>query len=156
VFEREVGKFGGPVSNQIFARHQLGVVVVAGLDALKTKQEKNVVNSGKNLMMFNFLKQFVIQLPVVAVDNQLDGFGRCDVAFLLEAVSQLEQRLDELARLRSKLVPEKVGDFEIDKSAVLDEPAKVGRRDGLLSVKGRRVESSGWLLGQKGLHSFLV
>jgi len=156
VFEREVGKFGGPVSNQIFPRHQLGVVVVAGLDALKTKQEKNVVNSGKNLMMFNFLKQFVIQLPVVAVDNQLDGFGRRDVAFLLEAVSQLEQRLDELARLRSKLVPEKVGDFEIDKSAVLDEPAKVGRRDGLLSVKGRRVESSGWLLGQKGLHSFLV
>jgi hypothetical protein len=49
VLEREVGKFGGPVSNQIFARHQLGVVVVAGLDALKTKTNK------KTLLIPNFI-----------------------------------------------------------------------------------------------------
>jgi hypothetical protein len=43
VLERKVGKFCGPVPNQIFSSHQLGVVIVAGLDALKAgkKAKKN-------------------------------------------------------------------------------------------------------------------
>jgi len=43
VLERKVGKFCGPVPNQIFSSHQLGVVIVARLDALKAakKAKKN-------------------------------------------------------------------------------------------------------------------
>jgi len=40
VLERKVGKFCGPVANQIFSGHQLGVVIVARLDALKAAKKK--------------------------------------------------------------------------------------------------------------------
>jgi hypothetical protein len=39
VLERKVGKFCGPVANQIFSSHQLGVVIVASLDALKAAKK---------------------------------------------------------------------------------------------------------------------
>jgi hypothetical protein len=35
-----MGKFCGPVANQIFSGHKLGVVIVARLDALKAAKKK--------------------------------------------------------------------------------------------------------------------
>jgi hypothetical protein len=48
VLEREVGKFFLAMSHEIFARDQLGLVVVAGLDALKSAKESVCGNVGKN------------------------------------------------------------------------------------------------------------
>jgi len=40
-----VGKFCASVSHQIFSRHQFGVVIVAGLDALKPKNKQTTTFS---------------------------------------------------------------------------------------------------------------
>ena len=54
------------------------------------KSENNIlVKIIASLLFFTLSIKYCYRLPVVAVDNELEGFGRRQVAFLLEPVSQL-------------------------------------------------------------------
>ena len=110
------------VPPQIGGRDQPAVVVLGGLQSL---------------------------IAVVAVGNEFECFGVSGAALaadLLNLVSLLENGLDKFASVIVKLVPDKVGNFKIGKTAFPNQPAKVRRRNCFLRVKGAAVESPVQLL----------
>ena len=114
MFQRQMQHLFFSVPPQIGGRNQPAVVVLGGLQSLIT---------------------------VVAVGNEFECLGvRHATSGHLYFVPLLKNGFNKFASMIVKFVPDKVGNFKIFKSPLLDEPAQVRRGNCFLRVKGAAVE----------------
>ena len=93
--------------------------------------------------------------PVVAkaaVANELEAFGRHRVTLLFALVTSLQNGFEKFARPIAKFVQGQMGDDKILKASHLHQPFQVGGRNGLLRMKGSRIERPLRLGGEPLVH----